>query len=368
MKKLIILHWSAYDSVGCCAPHSLELHRNHHTFHSTMPGRTPTNPSPCSSPRLVRLSEVKIEALRVPYILSRYRASPTFAQSVVSLFTLHTETMNIWSHLLPLFPFMYYIMRGPRVDGSTRMECLFYTLHCVGCSSMFAASSTYHTFQSMSVAVHDTLLRIDFAGISLMIATEMFSGIGLGLTCTPRAQQVYLLIAALFGVCLVCAPFASRSLRQLAFISTTVYGLVPLTHFLVTVSGEDRWRIGTPFAMCLICMGAGFAIYSTRFPESVFQRHSFDVFGKRCVASCNAFSPRTHTLSSSTTLSLSLSLLTAFSSFFFLSRKPLVVAPLSNTSRLINAPRRPRSARNATSLRRRLALARLSRCCYSLII
>ena len=233
-------------------------------------------------PTLVHVSKVKEADLRVPFVLRGYRLSPTVFQSLVSVFQLHTETLNIWSHFLPLVVFAYYLARGPRdASGLGPMDIRFYAVHCIGCCVMFAASALYHCFQSVSQSAHDALLRFDFAGIGVMIACEMYAGIGLGLGCVPAAQRVYLAVAGCFAMLMLGAPFYPSRWRNACFIGATAWGLAPLVHFFAATEAADAMRVGMPFAATLLLYGGGFFFYHTRLPESVAPKSgTFDIFGK----------------------------------------------------------------------------------------
>ena len=242
-------------------------------------------------PTLVHVSKVKELDLRVPFIYSSYRSAPSVLQSVMSIFQWHTETLNVWSHFLPLLVFAYYLARGPRdASGLALMDMRFYAVHCIGCCAMFAASTAYHLFQSVSQSAHDLLLRFDFAGIGVMIACEMYAGIGIGLGCIPTAQSVYLAVAGGFAVLMLGAPFYPSLWRNVCFIGATAWGLAPLAHFFVATEAADAIRVGMPFAATLLLYGGGFFFYRTRLPESLGRREShpllpklsgiFDIYGK----------------------------------------------------------------------------------------
>ena len=231
-------------------------------------------------PALVDASEID-PAIKCAFIIHGYRSMPTtFAQATASLCQLHTETINIWSHLLPLLTFVYFLLRGPpNAADLDAFDITMYNVHCVGCIIMLGTSTAFHWFQSIGRVAHDTLLRLDFAGIASMIVLGLFASIGISFRCKPHAQRIYLSILAICGLMMLGAPWYSDSKRNVIYAVSVLQSFAPLTHLFSMVNGADAWRVGVPYACSLFCYIAGGAIYSFAFPEKQMPGR-FDIFGK----------------------------------------------------------------------------------------
>ncbi|KAJ4332566.1 hypothetical protein N0V95_009633 [Ascochyta clinopodiicola] len=102
---------------------------------------------------------------RDPHSLSRRRPyASSYRASVVSIASLHTETVNIWSHLLGAIWFGASIVRFAAVrKGPLTRDAVGVSLYLTATALCFASSTLYHVFADH---VHACIwLRIDHVGI-----------------------------------------------------------------------------------------------------------------------------------------------------------------------------------------------------------
>lgn len=58
--------------------------------------------------KIVTFNEIPERLKRNPYVLSGYRINMDFNECINSLFSLHNETWNIWSHLFGALLFLFF--------------------------------------------------------------------------------------------------------------------------------------------------------------------------------------------------------------------------------------------------------------------
>ncbi|TMW63886.1 hypothetical protein Poli38472_014796 [Pythium oligandrum] len=147
-------------------------------------------------------------------------------------------------------------------------------------------SATFHLLFVYSKPAYFFLSRLDYAGITVMIAGSFYPMIYYSFYCHPWILRLYLtaisVMAALtFAVTLVPAFSTPKYLfmRTAIFLSLGFFGLVPISHLI--------WQFGlfdphvTVMIGPLLLMGLlytlGAIIYATRFPER-FYPGRFDVW------------------------------------------------------------------------------------------
>ena len=121
-----------------------------------------------------------------PYIEFGYRVDYTHMQCIMSLFSLHNETMNIWSHLLG---FICTVIAGISVlvEFQNKDLPLFgrvaYATYVMSSSCCLLFSAVYHTFGCMSSFHQQTLLILDLGGVAFLTGGSLFVWIVYGKEC-----------------------------------------------------------------------------------------------------------------------------------------------------------------------------------------
>ena len=110
------------------------------------------------------------------YIKHGYRAHRNMdaCKCTKSLFTLHNETLSIWTHLLATIYFMYqiklvYLNEGAYQEVKERNNHYVLIAGLMCCTFSMLTSTIYHMFNSISRVVYLRLLRVDLMGIGIMI-------------------------------------------------------------------------------------------------------------------------------------------------------------------------------------------------------
>lgn len=209
--------------------------------------------------------------MNLPHISKGYRVGFDSPRHVlVSLFTLHNETVNIWSHLLGAGYVLYRLFEhtGGRavaheLDATEHQALLVFLLSALACLTL---SSCYHWWGCGSQRLFELLLRADFVGIAALIWGSYVPGIHYAFFCFPHLQTAYqAVIVAVAALGIVGAAFTDVNCpKQSSFRTTTFallvgFGLVPAVHWCWLVPAHVRWMfLDNLAAMFLRCVSPSF--------------------------------------------------------------------------------------------------------------
>ena len=109
------------------------------------------------------------QSFQEPYTLTGYRpANQPWSYYVGSIFKLHNETINVWTHLLGIFVFLFItIYYGYEVDYWHNRSSWGLLGFGIGCMIYALLSTIAHLFHSKSLQVHYTCFQFDYVGIGL---------------------------------------------------------------------------------------------------------------------------------------------------------------------------------------------------------
>lgn len=177
--------------------------------------------------------------LREPFITSGYRDSEniTVKQCLLTLFTVHNETFNIWSHIIAAFIFFVYSMHQISSHGLLIGNPSTYPLLCfvLGNCTMLFFSSFAHLFCCMSWRARHTCFYIDYAAISLFTFTAGQGSIYYSRPLSHDSSSLYrypylfLCLSTTFSCVFTLTHCVSRHrLRKYRFFLRTGISLVKL--------------------------------------------------------------------------------------------------------------------------------------------
>lgn len=246
-----------------------------------LPGREPRK----SRRELLKSVEVP-QHQRQPFILCGYRQTPAGPCGLLrTIFTLHNETGNMWTHLLGSF----YVL-GIGVDlvggldqeahGALGADAMWVLALCGTTAACLLASFSYHLCCCTERRVCECMHKMDQTGIVALIIMSYFSGIALGYRCFPGIRILYLCLAGCVAVALAL-PLAFRRLvtnvpRHLTLCC--VAGVVPAGHW-VCIASSANLQLALPYLVTMFgCYGGGVWIYFAQWPECRWPGR-FDIFG-----------------------------------------------------------------------------------------
>ena len=209
-----------------------------------------------------------------------------------SMFRMHTETWNIWTHFLG-FIFFVVLCLGIYVYGDyitflfedievyqlpvteqAMLFCFFLAaMICLSCSTMF------HLFLNHSQGVHRIFSSLDYSGIAILVVGSSIPAYYYGFYCQQIAQFAHISIIGI--LCVACVlvslwkKFATpnyRPLRFATFVLFGLYGFVPGTHVVLREGLDNQYIIQGIIG--LLTMGGmylfGAVLYVSQFPERFF--------------------------------------------------------------------------------------------------
>ena len=258
--------------------------------------------------------------LRTPYILTHYRVLFSFPLATRSLFHLHNETFNIWTHGLAALYLLYLsyttISSGgllSTVQGSDWLDYALFSVFHWSAVACFAASALYHWYGCMSVQSHSCLYIGDMSAIGLLILGSYVPGLYYAFYCRPLFQTLYIVtivaLVALYFLLYQCnhchatpptttvlsnrpdmplpsnhstsARQHSHWIRVLLLVSLVAFAVVPAIQFVLVVGSDHPqlpvWQVLWPLCAMLALYGCGFGFYVSHFPERWYPKR-FDVW------------------------------------------------------------------------------------------
>ncbi|KIL88768.1 hypothetical protein FAVG1_08016 [Fusarium avenaceum] len=227
------------------------------------------------------------------FILSGYRQSQnSYAHSFRSLFYMHNESVNIWSHLLGAIVFLAsaaYVDRvvRPRYASASSTDVLVFACFFGGAVVCLGMSATFHTLLNHSATVAKWGNKLDYTGIVALIVGSYVPALYYGFFCLPNLMTAYLWVICILGTGCGLVSWIERfrtptwrPYRTAMFIGLGVSGIVPVIHgsCIYGLQGlEERMSLSW-----VVLHGAmyifGAVLYAARWPERSAPG-SFDIWG-----------------------------------------------------------------------------------------
>lgn len=204
---------------------------------------------------------------------------PSFTACFQSIFRIHTETGNIWTHLIGCVLFITLAVYTLFWYELQLEERLVFAAFFAGAVLCLGFSCMFHTVHCHSEVVGKIFSKLDYVGISFLILGSLVPWLYYSFYCQYQPKVVYLTVATVLGTVAIVVSlwdqFAEpkyRSLRAGVFIAFGLSGAVPAIHYAVM----EGWVNAVSYASLgwLILMGAlyilGALLYAGRIPERYF--------------------------------------------------------------------------------------------------
>lgn len=227
------------------------------------------------------------------HIHTGYRApSNSFAGSYRSLFYIHNETGNIYTHLIPSFVLIslsWYLLDlvSARYETASSADRAVFAIFFAGAIICLGMSATYHTISNHSPRVARIGNGFDYVGIVFLITGSFVPSIFYGFYCQSTFQIAYW--SMICGLGLICSYMSLdtrfrtpewRPFRAGMFVGMGLSAVVPVIHGLIAFGPTElNGRIGLSWLVTqglLYIVGAG--IYAARVPER-WAPGKFDIVG-----------------------------------------------------------------------------------------
>lgn len=216
------------------------------------------------------------------YLLTGHRPQlDSFIACFKSIFRIHTETGNIWTHLLGAIAFIsiaiYFIAR-PEIEIQWQEKVIFSTFFmaaivCLSCSWL------YHTMSCHSPSVSYVFAKLDYCGIAILTMGSFVPWLYYSFYCQFVTKMTYIAVILALGVAAIVVSmwnkFASpkyRPLRAGLFIGLGLSGIIPAIHYSVNmgfVAAFTAGALGWLVLMAVLYI-SGALLYALRIPERFF--------------------------------------------------------------------------------------------------
>jgi len=226
------------------------------------------------------------EFLRVPFIHSGYRVGYTAKACLKSLFQIHNETVNVWSHLIGGLFLLYLSTQLVFLyDTVALVHVLMPVLYLICAAYACLASAMFHLFNCIDCSYHKKLRTLDFGGIAANILGISWPTAYYAFYCSPAISASYILGTVLITPLLLVMPFI-KTFHERVFLRLAIYiifagipaycGLHLL--FLEGLNSPLISLLFIPISMAYLFFGSGMLLYATRYPERLFPG-MFDFLG-----------------------------------------------------------------------------------------
>lgn len=233
--------------------------------------------------------------LRDNPFLSHYHRPPmpSFGSCFKSIFKVHTETGNIWTHLVGFIAFvgitLYMFLRPitatspfPKDWQERLVFGAFFAcgIICLGFSWIF------HTVHCHSNMVSKIFRRLDYAGIVLFIMGSFIPPLYYAFYCSRVLKTVYMTLTCTLGAtCIIVSLWSKfnkpkyRILRAGLLVAFGWSGIIPAVHLISVYEATLVMRQVAVEWIVLMCVlyTASAVTYATRIPERFFPG-KFDIW------------------------------------------------------------------------------------------
>ncbi|KAI8144150.1 hemolysin-III related-domain-containing protein [Fennellomyces sp. T-0311] len=225
-----------------------------------------------------------------PYILSGYRPpSGNYFSCVKSIFSIHNETMNIWSHMFgliaTLFCFIHFLFWQDKWSSISGTADMFVSIFFICCMVCMSCSCTYHIFACHSEKTSVACNCVDYVGIAFLITGSWCLILHYFFYCEPGYQVLYstaIIVCGTITATTVAFPRFQQEkyvwFRTGLFFFLGLLGLLPVLHSAILHGVSYLFDTGLNWfiAMCIFYTLAALT-YAGRIPERL-SPGSFDIW------------------------------------------------------------------------------------------
>lgn len=180
--------------------------------------------------------------------------SRSYIKSIQSIFSLHNETVNIYSHLIGsiLFTTLPFVIHGSlwsRYATASHADVAVFSTFFFGVVVWFSLSTIYHTFNNHSERTYALFSQLDFIGIVILIWGCTLPSIYYDFYCDPSHQlKYYILVSVLASSYIYITQHSSfrqpryRHHRALVYSGLAFSFMGPIIHGIIEFGWETQMR------------------------------------------------------------------------------------------------------------------------------
>ncbi|CAH1782506.1 unnamed protein product [Owenia fusiformis] len=212
----------------------------------------------------------------------------TYKECFKSVFRIHTETGNIWTHLLGFIAFItvtVYFLTRPTIEVQWQEKAVF-SAFFAGAILCLGFSWIFHTVYCHSEGIGKLFNKLDYCGIAILTMGSFVPWLYYSFYCRLQPKVVYLVLIFTLGtICIIVSLWDKfseprfRALRAGVFIALGLSGVIPAMHYVIT---DGFWHainfasLGWLVLMAILYI-SGAVIYAVRIPERIWPG-KFDIW------------------------------------------------------------------------------------------
>lgn len=246
---------------------------------------------------LISYDEIPVLWRTNPFIHNGYRFTSSTFSTLLSIFCLSNELVNIWTHLFPACIISWYIYSTPIVqtfqDGGLgkRSDAVVAGGFMVATLATLLFSTAWHTFRCNSrIRLMAAFVSVDIMSISIMMTSFSVLTTHLSLYMQPTLRARYFFSQMLWGITGMMLPWTNlfrpaavapltlplpvswplsrAASRVIFFMCLGIQGIIiPLIHANFVNGWENTSKIYKLAGQAILPMLIGSLIYGSKFPE-----------------------------------------------------------------------------------------------------
>uniref|UniRef100_A0A914Y390 Adiponectin receptor protein n=1 Tax=Panagrolaimus superbus TaxID=310955 RepID=A0A914Y390_9BILA len=216
------------------------------------------------------------------FIITGHRPPlPSIRSCLKSIFSIHSETGNIWTHLLGCIAFfilaVWFLIEAK--EGTNLQEKIIFSFFFAGAILCLGLSFAFHTFICHSPTASKIFSKLDYAGITTLIIGSFIPYIYYCFYCRLEPKIIYISMICIFGLAAIIvsmldkfSEIAFRPVRAGVFLAMGLSGVLPAFHLMYT----DGWDVlinemsFIPLVIMALLYIFGALLYGFRIPEKYF--------------------------------------------------------------------------------------------------
>uniref|UniRef100_A0A8C4SYZ0 Adiponectin receptor 2 n=1 Tax=Erpetoichthys calabaricus TaxID=27687 RepID=A0A8C4SYZ0_ERPCA len=176
------------------------------------------------------------------YLLHGHRPPmPSFRACFKSIFRIHTETGNIWTHLLGCLFFLclgvFYMFRPNISFVAPVQEKVVIGMFFLGAILCLSFSWLFHTVYCHSEGVSRVFSKLDYSGIAFLIMGSFVPWLYYSFYCSPQPCFIYLMVICVLGIsCITVSQWDRFATPQYRGVRAVIHLHSPVNvYYLIVV-------------------------------------------------------------------------------------------------------------------------------------
>lgn len=237
--------------------------------------------------RLYTIDEIPEWQQGNPFLLTAYRCHYTFAMCMKSIFTIHNETANVWTHFLGMLFFLLcsIVLFSSDFLKPVWTHYLIFVPYAAATVICMFFSAAFHLFSGHYChRVYDRMMQLDYFGITCLVVGSFLPPCYLAFACETYLRYLYLTMILVLGSVGLIGPFFNFWAddrfywgRLVVYSSTAGSGVFPVVHVFVLLPNSNANPFVLGLALMMLLYMLGMVIYIFKIPERWFPGR-FDIW------------------------------------------------------------------------------------------